>query len=179
MPHPSAFIHAMAVTDGSVSIGDRTKVWQFASVIRGAILGEGCTVGAGAVVDGGKIGDRCAVGAGAKINPGCVIGNDVFVGPGAIICNDVWPSISKEGFDLDRMLAGDFVTVRILDGAVVSAGAIILPGITIGRGAMIAAGAVVDRDVTAGTLWYRDGRLHPLPLARSRHRMREAKCSTS
>lgn len=130
----------------------RIRVWPYAQVIRGAILGDGCSIGSCAIVDGSTLGERVSVGHGAQIHPGIKIGNDVFVGPGAIFCNDMWPEVDKEGFEIP---VGSFVTV-VEDGASIGAGAIILPGNRIGAGAVIAAGAVVDRDVPAGTLFRRN-----------------------
>ena len=42
---------------------------------------------------------------------------------------------------------------RVCKGATIGAGAVILPGITIGENAFIAAGSVVTKDVPAGELW--------------------------
>lgn len=178
MPHPSAFIHAMAVIDGSVSIGARTKVWQFASVIRSAHLGEDCAVGDSATVDGARVGDRCKIGKGAAVNPGVQLAAGVFVGPGVIFLNDAYPSVESDGFDIERMLSGEFITIHVGEGASIGAGATIMPGMIIGAGALVAAGSFVDRHVPAGMLWQRDGRVYPMPVSRGRNRMREAKCFT-
>jgi UDP-2-acetamido-3-amino-2,3-dideoxy-glucuronate N-acetyltransferase len=145
------------IADG-VRIGTGTNVWQFASVIRGAEIGENCSIGACSIVDCAKIGDRCSVGHGAQLHPGLLAGNEVFFGPGCIICNDPWPRVRKADFDIGAIMAG-FITVRIGDGASIGAGAIVLPGNTIGEGAMIAAGAVVDQNVPAGHLFKRGGLL--------------------
>lgn len=134
--------------DPCCQIGPGTVVWQFASVIRGAVIGSDCSIGAGAIVDGATLGDRCRVGHAASIHPGARIGNDVMIGPGAIICNDRWPSTEKDGFDEGAL--SQFASVIIEDGATVGAGAIILPGVRIGAGALIAAGAVVRGIVPAG-----------------------------
>ena len=149
------------VTTG-VSIGADTQIWQFASVIRKAVIGEGCSIGACAIVDGAIIGNRCAVGHGAQLHPGLRAGDEVFFGPGCIVCNDPWPRLRKGDFDIGRILAGEFVTVRIGNGASIGAGAIVLPGISIGAGAMIAAGAVVDCSVEAGFLFKRNGESVPI-----------------
>lgn len=147
MIHDTAFIHPLAVTDGVGSIGARSRVWQFASVIRGAVLGEGCSVGACAIVDGAKLGDGCAIAHGASVHPGAVLGAHVFVGPGAVICNDAWPRTHKRGWSMpDRpMVIAD-------EGASIGANAIILPGVHIGRGAMVGAGVVCGHDVPEGML---------------------------
>ena len=107
------------------AIGARTKVWQFASVIRGAKLGEDCVIGSCAIVDGATVGDRCHIGHGAQVHPGAVIGSDVFLGPGAVICNDAWPRAHKRGFDAPGVAVID-------DHASIGANAVVLAGLTIG-----------------------------------------------
>lgn len=133
------------------SMGGGSQIWQFASVIRGARIGNGCSIGSCAIVDGARLGDRVRVGHGASIPPGVWIGDDVFVGPGVVICNDPDPRVGS-GFDLQALLDGK-VVVRIEDRASIGAGSVILPGLTIGEGAMVAAGSVVTKDVPKGGLW--------------------------
>lgn len=165
-----ATIHALALV-GDVTIGAGTRVWQFASVIRGAVLGTDCGVAGCAIIDAAKVGDRCCIGHGAQLHPGARLGNDVFVGPGAILCNDRWPRTTKDGFDMNSILSGAFITVEIGDGASIGAGAIVLPGVTIGEDAMIAAGAVVDVDVPACHIFCRDRRIMPIDPAHAPRRM--------
>jgi len=154
----TASIHRWAeVMTGTVAIGARTRVWQFASVIRGAVIGADCSIAAYAIVDGSHLGDRCIVSHAAFIDPGIQIGNDVFIGPLAALCNDGWPRVDKTDFDMEALINGDHVCTIISDGASIGAGAIILPGVIIGCGAMVAAGAVVNRDVPNDKLWKRDG----------------------
>lgn len=141
-------VHPLAFVDGDYP---GVTVWQFASVIRGAKIGPGSSVGSCAIVDGARLGTGVRVGHGASIHPGVWIGDDVFVGPGAVICNDPWPKAGS-GFDVDELLAGK-VVVRIENGASIGAGSVILPGVTVGRGAMVAAGSVVTRDVLKGATW--------------------------
>lgn len=157
--------HAYAVVDASVEIGTCTKIWQFATVIRSARIGEHCTIGACSVVDGAEVGDRCLIGHGAQLHPGTKIGNDVFVGPSATFCNDMWPRTSKDGFNV-----GDRWTVIVEDGAVIGAGAIILPGVRIGAGSMIAAGVVCEDSLPPGVLLQRNGYVTAMPENRKRMR---------
>jgi UDP-2-acetamido-3-amino-2,3-dideoxy-glucuronate N-acetyltransferase len=145
--------------DPGCGVGHGTKVWRFASVIRGAVIGSDCTVGSCAIVDGAQVGDDCLIGHGAQLHPGTKIGNGVFVGPAAIFCNDMWPSVSKVGFGIPE---GRW-TVIVEDDAIIGAGAIILPGVRIHRGGMVAAGACVDRDVQAGMIWRRNGYMAQIP----------------
>lgn len=156
-------IHPQAQVDADVVIGVGTRVWQFASIIRGASIGAGCNIASCAIVDGAIVGDRCLIGHGTQVHPGTKIGQRVFVGPGVICCNDQWPSVCKDGFDAAALLAGERSTVILDDGAVIGAGAIILPGFRVAAGAMVAAGVVCDRDVPAGTVLRRDGTLGRVP----------------
>lgn len=142
-----AFVHDKAHVEGA-HIEARVKVWQFASVIRGAKIGADTVIASCAIVDGAVIGERCLIGHGASIHPGTLLGNDVFVGPSVVFCNDRWPRVAKDGFDMAWFLGGGF-SIKVEDEASIGAGAVILPGVTIGSGALIAARAVVDRDVPA------------------------------
>lgn len=164
---------AAACIDSTASIGARTRVWQFASVIRGARIGCECVVGAYALIDAASVGDGCLLGAGSQLHPGTAIGDRVFVGPGAIFCNDRWPRVSKDGFDSEALLSGEFVTVCVEDNAVIGAGCIVLPGVTIGKGAVIAAGSRVDRRVPAFHLYKYSGECVAL-APRHAERMRAA-----
>lgn len=172
-----AFVHPLAHVDASVTIGPRTKVWQFASVIRGTRLGRDCTVASGALLDGPVFGDRCIVSQNVAMGPGFKIGNDVFIGPNVTVCNDAWPVTSKLGFDAARFRDG-FITVLIEDGVGIGANAVILPGVVLGAGSMIAAGAVVDRNVPPYCLWTRDGKVRPVISSGRIRRMREARWTT-
>jgi acetyltransferase-like isoleucine patch superfamily enzyme len=72
-----------------------------------------------------------------------VVEDDVFIGPQATFTNDALPR-SRQPFTLQRTI------VRC--GASVGAGAVILPGLSIGAGAMVGAGSVVTRDVPDGAV---------------------------
>lgn len=170
--HATALIHEKAHVENAF-IGARTKVWQFASVIRGAVLGEDCNITSGALLDGCRFGDRCIVGQHCAIGPGFEIGDDVFIGPHVTFCNDRWPSVSKDGFRADLLRRG-YVTIRVRDHAAIGAGAILLPGVTIGKRAMVAAGAVVHCTVPDDYLFARDGRMVKVKEEWRERRMRAA-----
>lgn len=168
-------IHPRATIGDGVKIGSGTRVWQNASVIRGAVLGQECRVAAGAIVDGSRVGDRSIISHCAFIDPGMEIGADVFIGPFVAMCNDAWPRVEKEGwYDIGVLVSGSIVVSRIENWASVGAHATILPGIVIGEGAMIAAAAVVDRDVPPHHLFKRDGSIVPIDTSRPIRRMRRA-----
>ncbi len=160
-----ALVHPMAcVADSHIHAG--VRVWQFASVIRGAVVLEGAQIAHGALVDGAHIGQGVLVGSNASIHPGTVIDDHAFIGPGVTFCNDAWPRTDKGGFDLFLpAFAMEYeqrkrqATIVVEKGASIGANATILPGIVIGAGAMVSAGAVVRNNVGPAHLLHRDGRV--------------------
>jgi acetyltransferase-like isoleucine patch superfamily enzyme len=169
MIDPTAFIHPMACAPfgshplhGEISIGARSKVWQFASVIRNASIGTDCVIANCAIVDASYLGDDVHVSPGAVIFPGAHVSNRVFIGPNVVLCNDFWPSVDKEGWDYEALLTDRATSVLIHPDASIGANATIMPGVTIGDGAMIAAGAVVTKDIPRECLYGRDGSISPI-----------------
>lgn len=166
----------MAVVHEDCSVGTGTRVWQFASIIRGAVLGKDCSVASCAIVDGCRLGDRVIVSHGAFLDPGMKIGSDVFVGPHVAFCNDYWPVVSKDGwFDVIDLTTGRKTVSIVEDHASIGANAVLMPGVRIGRGAMVAAGSVVVRSVPDHHLYQRQGGMVPIDAMRIPSRMREAK----
>ncbi len=178
MIHYSAFIHAKAHMDrDTVRIGAGTKVWQFASITRGTVIGEDCSVSPFAMLDGSIYGDRVIVSGGVMAGAGFRVGNDVFLGPNVVLANDCWPFASKEGYRDDMLRDGSHFAVVIEDGAAIGAGAVILPGVRVGACAVIAAGAVVDKDVPSGMVLRRNGYTSlRVPDDWASKRMRWARC---
>lgn len=135
--HPRAEVHEGA------EIGASTRVWQFAVVLEGAVIGRDCNLNAHTLVEGGaRIGDRVTLKCGVYVWDGIILEDDVFCGPNATFTNDKRPR--------SRQRPAAFETTRVGKGAAIGAGAVILPGITIGEGAVIGAGAVVTKDVPPG-----------------------------
>jgi UDP-2-acetamido-3-amino-2,3-dideoxy-glucuronate N-acetyltransferase len=132
------YIHERALVE-TESIGPGTRIWAFAHVMPGAVIGADCNVCDHTYVEGGVVlGDRVTIKSGVYLWDGMRIEDDVFIGPQATFTNDPFPR-SRQPFD------GTLTTLR--RGASIGAGAVILPGITIGERAMVGAGAVVTKDV--------------------------------
>ena len=132
------FIHPHALVE-SESIGAGTRVWAFAHVLSGAVVGADCNVGDHAFVEGGAVlGDRVTLKNGVAVWQGVTLEDDVFVGPYAVFTNDLVPR-SKRPWTM--------VPTLVRQGASIGANATIVCGITIGRYAMVGAGAVVTKDV--------------------------------
>jgi UDP-2-acetamido-3-amino-2,3-dideoxy-glucuronate N-acetyltransferase len=140
----AVFVHEKAICE-SLDIGPGTRIWPFAHVLPGAIIGNDCNICESVFVENDVVvGDRATVKCGVQLWDGIRLGNDVFIGPNATFTNDRLPR-SKKYQDAVRQTIID-------DGATIGANATILPGLRIGRSAMVAAGAVVTRDVPAHAL---------------------------
>lgn len=143
-------------------IGKRTVVGAFCAIYMDVQIGKDCRIGDHATIrEGVRIGDRSVIGTNVDIQYGCLIGSDVrvmngahitggtvigdgtFIGPGAMTANDMH-------VDLDDYQDRGQVAPVIGQKVFIGVGAILLPGVRIGDGAIIAAGAVVTRDVAAG-----------------------------
>ena len=170
----TAFIHPKSHVQGS-KIGARTKVWQFASVIRHSVVGSDCVIASCALLDGAWFGDRCIVGQCCAIGPGFYVGNDVFLGPSVTFCNDRFPATNKENF-YPEILRDDYLTIKVSDGAAIGANAVVLPGVVIGRNAMIAAGVVVSKIVPENHILRRDGSMVEIKPEWREKRMVEVSC---
>lgn len=135
-----AFIHEKAIVEPGVTLGRGTRVWAFAHILGGAVIGEDCNICDGVFIENDVVvGDRVTIKLGVQLWDGVRLENDVFVGPNATFTNDPFPR-SKQ------YLEKPLKTI-VCHGASIGANATILPGITIGRQAMIGAGAVVTSHV--------------------------------
>jgi carbonic anhydrase/acetyltransferase-like protein (isoleucine patch superfamily) len=107
--HKTAFIHDSAEIIGDVALGAGSSVWPMA-VLRGdvdairvgertniqdgavvhcrngkpAVIGNGVTVGHGAIVHGARIGDLCLIGMGAIVME-AVVGRECLIAAGAMV----------------------------------------------------------------------------------------------
>ena len=77
---------------------------------------------------------------------GITIVDDVQIGPKVSVITEIHP------LDPSTRKSLDLKSVLIKRNAWIGAGAIILPGVTIGENSVIAAGAVVNKDVPANTV---------------------------
>ncbi|MET0339574.1 MAG: DapH/DapD/GlmU-related protein [Polyangiales bacterium] len=118
------------------------------------LLGANVYVGHYAILKG-YYKNRLTIGEGAWIGQQCflhaagglTIGRRVGIGPGVRIITSVHADAPRAVPILDAPV--DFAPVVIEDGADLGVGAIVMPGVTVGRGAQVGAGAVVTRDVPA------------------------------
>ncbi len=137
----SVFIHKLADVQ-THDIGDGSRIWQFSVILPGAKIGRDCNICANTFVENDVIvGNNVTIKCGVQLWDGMKVGNNVFIGPNVTFCNDKYP---KSGVRDGRRKLLDTI---IEDGASIGAGAVILPGITIGANSIIGAGSVVVNDV--------------------------------
>ncbi len=142
--HPTAEVSALA------TVGEGTRIWHQAQVREGAQIGRWCIVGKSVYIGVDVVvGDRVKIQNGASIYHGATIEDGVFVGPHACLTNDKRPrAITPEG-ELKADADWEATPILVQYGASIGAGAVILPGVTVGSFAMVGAGAVVTKDVVA------------------------------
>jgi len=134
------FVHPNALIDEGVSVGKGSRIWAFAHLATGVVIGEDCNICDHTFLEGGvRLGNRVTVKCGVYLWNGVVVEDDVFIGPAAVFTNDDRPRSKK-------YLAEDLTTL-LREGCSIGANSTTLPNVTIGRWAMVGAGAVVTRNV--------------------------------
>lgn len=136
-------IHPLGLCE-SDEVGPGTRVWAFAHVLPGAVIGADCNVCDGAYVEGGAVvGNRVTIKNQVLIFQGVTIEDDVFLGPAMVFTNDLRPRAHiKRGPDA-------LLPTIVRRGATLGAGVVVVCGTAIGRNAFVGAGAVVAKDVPA------------------------------
>jgi len=109
----------------NVTIGD------FTIVGRGVAIENLCTIGR-----------YCKLETNVYITAYSKLGDRVFVAPGALTSNDNFVGRTKERFK-------HFKGVTVERGGRIAAGAVVLPGKTVGANAVVAAGSVLTEDAPA------------------------------
>jgi acetyltransferase-like isoleucine patch superfamily enzyme len=143
---PSVFVHAKGLCE-SDDVGPRTRVWAFAHVMEGAVVGADCNVGDHAFIErGARLGDRVTVKNAVLVWDGVTVEDEVFLGPNMVFTNvrDLRAAL--------RPRPDQFLPTRIRRGASIGANATIVCGVTVGERALVGAGSVVAADVPAYAL---------------------------
>ncbi len=142
----SVYIHPKALVETD-QIGPRTRVWAFAHIMKGAVIGSDCNICDHSFVESSvRIGNRVKIKNGVAVWEKVTIEDDVFLGPYCVLTNDFNPRAAiAKGSD-------GLLPTLVKKGATIGANATVVCGITIGEYAFIAAGAVVTRDVPSYAL---------------------------
>lgn len=135
------FVHPQGLCETN-TIGEGSRVWAFAHVLPGAVIGRDANICDHVFIENDVlVGDRVTIKSGVQLWDGIRLGDDAFVGPNVTFTNDAFPR-SKQYPEV-------FAITDVASGASIGGGAVILPGVRIGRSAMVGAGAVVTKDVPA------------------------------
>ena len=133
--------HETAIIDEGSTIGENTKIWHWAHICSGAIIGNNCSFGQNTYVANDVfIGNNVKVQNNVSIYDSVIIEDDVFCGPSMVFTNVINPrsSIPRKS---------EYKKTLVRKGATIGANATIICGVEIGEYAFIAAGAVVTKDV--------------------------------
>lgn len=144
-----------------ITIGDRATIRSHSVLYRGSTIGAGFQTGHGVLVrHDNRIGDGVSIGSHSVVEFEVVIEDDVrlhsncfvpertvlrrgcWIGPSVTFTNARYPNRPDTKDNLEGVEVGA--------GAVIGAGAVLLPGVVVGEGATVGAGAVVVHDVPPG-----------------------------
>lgn len=135
------FAHESAYIDEPCSIGKGTKIWHFSHVMKGAAIGDSCSIGQNVVVSSTcKIGNRVKIQNNVSVYDGVTLEDDVFCGPSMVFTNVINPRSSV-------VRKNEYKPTVVGRGATIGANATIVCGNNIGEFSFIGAGSVVTKDV--------------------------------
>lgn len=153
--HASVRVHPTALLEDGVAVGPGSSIWDSVHIRHGARLGHDVIVGeksyiAYDVVIGNWVKLNAMVYVCAEVS----IGDGVMISAGATFTNDRFPrSMNRELTGLETSdVTEETMETRVHDGVTIGAGAVIGPGIALGRFAMVGMGSVVTRTVDPYTL---------------------------
>ncbi len=134
---PNAVIYYDVFIGDNSLVGDSTSIREQCVVGKKSVVGMHVSVGYDV-----KIGDNVKIMEHTHMVGKSLVEDNVFIGPNVGMANDRF--IGTKGYG-DEHIQG--VTIR--QGALISVGAILLPGVEVGEQAIVAAGAVIGKDVPA------------------------------
>ncbi|MEL6747176.1 MAG: acyltransferase, partial [Pseudomonadota bacterium] len=138
---PGVLIHESAYVDVPTEIGEGTKIWHFAHILKDCVIGRNCSIGQNVMVGPDvRVGDRCKIQNNVSLYNGVELANGVFCGPSCVFTN-----VNNPRAEIERK--SEFLRTPVGEGATIGANATIVCGHRLGAYCFIAAGAVVTTDV--------------------------------
>lgn len=148
MSDKNFYVHPTAVVDEPCEVGEGTKIWHFAHILKNAQIGKNCVLGQNVVVANNvKIGNGVKIQNNVSIYEGVELEDYAFCGPSMVFTNVRTPRC-----EFPRNTSSDYVRTLVKRGASIGANATIVCGVTLHEGAFVAAGAVVTKDVPPYTM---------------------------
>ncbi|MNI14346.1 dTDP-3-amino-3,6-dideoxy-alpha-D-galactopyranose 3-N-acetyltransferase [compost metagenome] len=140
------FAHPQAIVE-SEKIGRDTRIWAFAHILSGAVVGSNCNINDHTFIENDVVlGDNVTVKSGVYIWDGVRVQDNVFIGPNVTFTNDLRPR--------SKQYPTEFLITVLEEWASIGANATIIAGNKVGKYAMVGAGALVTKNVPNNTLWY-------------------------
>lgn len=135
----SVFIHESSYVQSN-DIGSDTFIWQFVVVLPKARIGKNVNICSHCFIENEVvIGDNVTIKNGVYLWDGITIESNAFIGPNVTFTNDKYPESKNSSYIK--------LGTRIKRNASIGAGAVILPGLTIGENSIVGAGALVTKSV--------------------------------
>ena len=144
------FVHATAIIEDGVSIGQGTSIWDNVHLRHGVSIGDECIVGEKTYIAYDvRIGNRVKINAFVYICNAVTIEDGVMISAGTIFTNDRFPRATTPDLRRLRPSEPDETTLPtcVREGATIGAGCVIGCGLDVGRFAMVGMGAVVTKTV--------------------------------
>jgi UDP-2-acetamido-3-amino-2,3-dideoxy-glucuronate N-acetyltransferase len=139
------FAHQTAIIDEGAFIEEKTKIWHFSHVCKGAKIGKNCVLGQNVFVAANvSVGSFCKIQNNVSLYEGVILEDYVFCGPSCVFTNVKTPRCLHP-----RNTSNDYALTQVKRGASIGANATIVCGVTLHEHCFIAAGAVVTKDVPA------------------------------
>ena len=135
------FLHESSYVDEDVEIGKGTKIWHFSHIMKGAIIGDKCSIGQNVNIGNNvKIGNSVKIQNNVSVYDNVTLEDDVFCGPSMVFTNVYNPRSAVNRKD-------SYLNTVVERGATLGANCTIVCGSRIGRYSFVGAGAVVNRSV--------------------------------
>lgn len=133
--------HETAIVDAGAVIGAGSRVWHWAHICAGAVIGRECSMGQNVFV-GNKVvmGDKVKIQNNVSVYDNVTLEDGVFCGPSMVFTNVYNPRSLIER-------KSEYRDTLVKKGATLGANCTIVCGTTIGAFALVGAGTVVNRDV--------------------------------
>jgi UDP-2-acetamido-3-amino-2,3-dideoxy-glucuronate N-acetyltransferase len=130
-----------AIVDEDAVIGKGCRIWHFAHICSGAVIGKNVSIGQNVFV--GKtaiIGDNCKVQNNVSVYDNVVLEEGVFCGPSMVFTNVYNPrSLIERKNEYRRTL--------VRKGATLGANCTVVCGVEIGKFSFVGAGALINKNV--------------------------------